>query len=83
MIDADEGLAKAMVDNRILFTRQCPRHSKMGLMHQLFTQTLFEAVMVRHRLPMGQKSSATVEDLGGLIYYPNQIERLYMPAQAP
>ena len=61
-----------MVDNRILFTRQCPRHSKMGLMHELFTQTLFEAVMVRHRLPLGQKSSATVETWA-----------LYMTAQAP
>jgi hypothetical protein len=41
-------------------------------------QTLFEAVMAWHKLPLRQKKLTTVEVLGGPTFSPYQIERLYM-----
>lgn len=67
-----------MDDNRIFVQASVPATLNNGADALTDYRTLFEAVLAWHRLPLDQKKSTTVEVLGGPIYCPNEIERLYM-----
>ncbi len=67
-----------MADKRIFVQASVPATLNKGTNGLTDYQTLFEAVMTWHRLPLSQKKLTLVTILGGPIYYPSQIERLYM-----
>ena len=67
-----------MAENRIFVQASMPATLNRGAARLTDYRTLFETVMAWHKLPLDQKEMTTVEVLGGAIYYPKQIDRLYM-----